>query len=113
MKKNKATAGSATDLPSVKDYKFKNMVELWEVKATRSLRTLRQLLVEGKVTIEVYQGVVKPLSERTGHEFVEFVAQHVQPYTVGWGNIIDYMQLEQVWFNDISRINYVKYTSYC
>ena len=49
----------------------------------------------------MYQGVVKPLSERTGHEFVEFVAQHVQPYTVGWGNIIDYMRLEQVWFKGI------------
>ena len=48
------------------------------------------------MTIEVYHGVVKPLSERTGHEFVEFVAQHVQPYTVGWGNIIDYMRLEEV-----------------
>ena len=48
------------------------------------------------MTIEVYQGVVKPLSERTGHEFVEFVAQHVQPYTVGWSNIIDYMRLEEV-----------------
>ena len=57
------------------------------------------------MTIEVYQGVVKPLSERTGHEFVEFVAQHVQPYTVGWSNIIDYMRLEQVWFKGITSID--------
>ena len=92
-------------MPSVKDYKFKNFVELWEVKATRSLRTLRKLLVEGKVTIEVYHGVVKPLSERTGHEFVEFVAQHVQPYTVGWSNIIDYMQLDQVCFKCFSDMD--------
>ena len=58
-KKKKANAGSATDLPSVKDYKFKNMVELWEVKATRSLSQLRKLLVDGKVTT-VYQNDVRP-----------------------------------------------------
>ena len=66
----------------------------------RSLSQLRKLVSEGRVTIEVYHGVVKPLTDRSGHEFVEFVAQHVQPYTVGWSNIIDYMRLDQVGLQD-------------
>ena len=65
------------------------------MKAIRSLTRLRNLITEDKVTIEVYHGVVKPLTDRSGHEFVEFLAQHVQPYTVGWSNIIDYMALDQ------------------
>ena len=94
--KKKKSTGASSDRPSVKDYKFKNLLELWEVKAMRSLSQLRKLIVDGKVTVEVYHGVVKPLADRSGHGFVEFLAQHVQPYTVGWSNIIDYMRLDQV-----------------
>ena len=68
-KKKRSSGGASSDLrPKVKDYKFKNLVELWEVKATRSLSQVRKLVAGGRVTIEVYQGVVKPLSDRSGHQ---------------------------------------------
>ena len=84
---------SPIDCP--KDYKFKNFVELWEVKATRSLARVRKLVLDGELTIEVYQGVAKPLTEKSGHGLVHFLAQHVQPYTVGWSNVIDFMRIDE------------------
>ena len=84
---------SPADCP--KDFKFKNFVELWEMKAIRSLAQVREFILDGKLTIEVYQGVAKPLTDESGHGLVQFLAQHVQPYTVGWSNVIDFMRMDE------------------
>ena len=81
--------------------KSKNIVEVFETKARREIDNLRSELLNKKVTIELYVGVLKPLTEADGHDLVNFITTVLKPYTVGWSNVIDYIELER--FHDLGR----------
>ncbi|EJK46250.1 hypothetical protein THAOC_35095 [Thalassiosira oceanica] len=73
-----------------------NIVQTFESRVTHLLGSLRSKLVQGHVTVELYAGIVKPLSERDGHDIVKFIAAKVKPYSIGWSNVIDYMPLDKL-----------------
>ena len=73
--------------------KSKNIVQVFEAKANHALANLRSKLLNGSLTIELYVGVMKPLTEPDGHDLVNFISNTIKPYSVGWSNVIDYMEL--------------------
>jgi hypothetical protein len=81
--------------------KSKNIVQVFEMKALRALIDLRSRLLNGSLTIELYMGVLKPLTEPDGHDLVNFICTRIKPYTVGWSNVIDYIELGNL--HDLGR----------
>lgn len=79
----------------------KNIVQVFEAKAMNALSNLRSKLLSDTVSIELYVGVLKPLTEPDGHGLVSFITNIIKPYTIGWSNVIDYMELGNL--HDLGR----------
>ena len=87
--------------PTFHEDKSRNIVEVFETKAIRDIGNMRSRLLDGTVSIELYVGVLKPLTENDGHDLVNFITTVIKPYTIGWSNVIDYMELGS--FHDLGR----------
>lgn len=83
------------------DDRSKNLVQVFEAKVLGVLHCLRSKLLSGSLTVELYVGEVKPLSQPDGHDLVNFIVNRVVPYTVGWSNVIDYIELGDL--HDLGR----------
>jgi len=81
--------------------KERNLVQVFEARALTMLGNIQSRLLSKKLTIELYVGVVKPLSNNEGHDLVHFIADKVKPRTIGWSNVIDYMELGEL--HDLGR----------
>lgn len=81
--------------------KTKDIVQVFESRVILMLGNMRSKLLTGSLTIELYVGEVMPLTQPGGHDLVRFIATKVKPYTVGWSNVIDYMELGDL--HDVGR----------
>ena len=88
-------------MSSLLEDKGRNFVQAFEAHALLKLDNIRSRLLNKKLTIEVYVGVVMPLTSKDGHGLVHFVAERVKPRTIGWSNVIDYMELGDL--HDLGR----------
>ena len=57
---------------------------------------MREIVISGKLSIEVYHGVVKPLSDSSVQDLIEYLAIEDRPYTVDQSNLIDNFRLDEI-----------------
>ncbi|KAL7544104.1 hypothetical protein ACHAXR_013582 [Thalassiosira sp. AJA248-18] len=88
-------------LATFSEDKRRTLVQSFEARALSKLEDIRTRVLSKKLTIELYVGIVKPLSQDDGHSLVHFIVNRIQPRTIGWSNVIDYMELRDL--HDLGR----------
>lgn len=78
-----------------------NMMDLFVVRTLRKLHELRKRMMEKRVTVELYAGVVDALATRQSIEMAQKIGA-LKPKTVSWSNVLDYMELGA--FHEVARV---------
>lgn len=76
------------------------IVDLFVMRTMRQLGRVRQHLIDNRLNIELYHGIVKPLYKEGGLEIIREIAAQ-KPDSMSWSNVLDYMELED--FHDVAR----------